>query len=204
MRLDKLTRADVREWLVDCDESGLYSPKLINNALAVLVTCLNQAAEDRLIAVNPAAGIQRLPEGHVERDYLRIEEIDRHLGASSEVYRPLAELLVTCGLRISEALGLIWADVDFDHQVIVVYRQSKAQRGETGATKGQRVRRVEARPDLLKRLADVKATRAEMVAGDIGRQAVFVMPVDHESAHEPHPPNGGLPLDPVRCSSRVH
>ena len=38
-----------------------------------------------------------------------------------------------------------------------MYRQAKAQRGETGGTKSQRFRRVEAGPDLLKRLADLKA-----------------------------------------------
>jgi integrase len=184
MRIDRITRADVRDWLVESDEAGDYSSKTLNNSLGVLVTCLNQAAEDRLIAINPAAGVQRLPMEHRERKYLRMDEIDRYLDASGEVYRPLAELLVTCGLRISEALGLTWGDVDFEHEVVLVYRQAKGG-GTIAGTKSKRFRRVDAGPDLLQRLADLKASEAEMV-DDINGQPVFVMPVRRSKTDRGH------------------
>ncbi len=38
-------------------------------------------------------------------------------------YRPLFELLAFTGLRIGEALGLTWADVDFDTGLLSVHRQ---------------------------------------------------------------------------------
>jgi integrase len=38
-------------------------------------------------------------------------------------YRPLFELLAFTGLRIGEALGLTWADVDFDAGLLFVHRQ---------------------------------------------------------------------------------
>jgi integrase len=111
-RLDEIATADVREWLAEASAAGVYKPKTLNNALGVLVVCLNQATNDRLLQTNPAARVKRLPLGHVERDYLRISEIDLYLSCCSTAYRPLAELLISCGLRISEALGLIWEDID--------------------------------------------------------------------------------------------
>jgi hypothetical protein len=107
-RLDEIATADVREWLAEASEADVYKPKTLNNALGIFVVCLNQATNDRLLQTNPAAGVKRLPLGHIERDYLRIHEIDLYLSCCSTAYRPLAELLVSCGLRISEALGLTW------------------------------------------------------------------------------------------------
>ena len=50
-------------------------PKTLNNALAVLAAALNGAVADHLLPLNPAAGVERLPLGHVGRDWLRLHEI---------------------------------------------------------------------------------------------------------------------------------
>jgi hypothetical protein len=42
----------VREWLAEASAAGLYKPRRSttrNNALGVLVVCLNQATNDRLL-----------------------------------------------------------------------------------------------------------------------------------------------------------
>jgi integrase len=44
----------------------------------------------------------------------------RLLAATPKRYRPLFALCLFSGLRLSEALGLVWADVDFDHAMIRV------------------------------------------------------------------------------------
>ena len=49
--------------------------KRSTNGLGVLVAALNGAIADRLIPVNPAAGVERLPLGHIERDWPRLHEI---------------------------------------------------------------------------------------------------------------------------------
>jgi integrase len=115
-----------------------------NNALATLAACLNDATRKGKLVRNPAARIQRPPSGHLECDYLRLDEITGRLAACSATYRPLAELLIATGLPISEALGLTWADVDFDNGAIRVLRSRK--RGGVGSTKGNRFRSVDVRP----------------------------------------------------------
>jgi integrase len=107
-RLTAITTFEVRDWLLELHEAGGYAPKTLNNALGVMVAALNRAVADRLLPLNPAAGVERLPLGHVERDWLRVHEIGPYLDACSSVYRPLAELLIGSGMRISEALALRW------------------------------------------------------------------------------------------------
>jgi integrase len=160
--------------LADEVEAGELAAKTLNNALGTLVVCLNSAVEDGVLAVNPALRVQRLPPGHIERDYLRLDEIPRYLDACSDVYRPLAELLVGSGLRISEALALRIGDLELEETggAIVVYRSRKGS--AVGSTKSDRFRSVEIGPGLSPVLQDQVARGAEVAAGD---------PCDGRSVH---------------------
>lgn len=158
----------------------------------MLVVCLNQAADDRLLQTNPAARVKRPPLGHVEREYLRIHEIDLYLSCCSTTYRPLAELLISCGLRISEALGLVWEDIVLVTGTITVNRQAEGARGQTGPTKGRRARSVEAGPDLLRTLTDLKARQGEH-EHVLPRGPVFTMPVRRSKAGAGRWPSAGPP-----------
>jgi len=156
---------------------GQLAPKTVNNALGTLVVCLNGAVEDGLMAANPALRVQRLPPGHIERDYLRLHEIPVYVEACSATYRPVAEVLIGAGLRISEALGLRMGDLQLEPTggVIVVYR---ARKGATiGSTKSDRFRSVEIGPGLARMLGDHVARRAEHAAGETLSAPVFAMPV---------------------------
>lgn len=176
----------VRAWMeeqAEAVDAGERSPKTVNNSLGTLVVCLNAAVEDGLVANNPAMRVERLPPGHIEREYLRLREIPLYMESCSDVYRPLAELLIGSGLRISEALALLVGDVELEKTggMIVVYRSRK--RGETvGSTKSDRFRSVEIGPALARVLRDHLARRAEMASGDEGKAHVFVMPVRERSA----------------------
>jgi len=170
VRLTKLSTPVVETWLARVAQDGDYSPKTINNALATLVACLNDACRKGKLPRNPAAGVQRLPTGHIERDYLRLTEIPRYLNACTDAYRPLAELLIATGMRISEATALTWLDVDFENSAIRVLRSGKPT-GD-GSTKGDRYRSVDFGPRLARMLRDLKARQEEHGAAGNAR-AVF-------------------------------
>ncbi len=185
VRLDKLSVEQVRTWMDEqgeVTEAGEIAAKTVNNTLGTLVVCLNAAVRDRVIASNPALGIERLPPAHIEHDYLRLHEIPCYLDACLGVYRPLAEVLVRAGLRISEAIALQIADLELERTggFIVVYRSHKKaslRKTTNGSTKGDRFRAVEIGPGLSRTLQDQLARRAEMAAGDQKRAPVFAMPV---------------------------
>jgi integrase len=163
--------------LAEAVEAGDLAAKTVNNALGTLVVCLNDAVKDGLLAVNPALHVDRLPPAHIERDYLRLDEIPRYLDACSEVYRPLAQVLIGSGLRISEALALRLNDVELDATsgMIVVYRSRK--KDSVGSTKSDRFRSVEIGPALAALLRDQLARRSELADGDRTTAFLFVMPV---------------------------
>src|SRR5207249_786229 len=58
-----------------------------------------------------------------ERRSLDTEETKRLLAATDKKFRSLVAVGLFGGLRISEALGLTWEDVDFERGVIRVRRQ---------------------------------------------------------------------------------
>jgi hypothetical protein len=75
---------DVRDFVAELAkdvEAGDLAAKTVNNALGTLGVWLNDAVERRLIPTNPAPRVQRLPPAHIERDYLRLDEMHRYLDA---------------------------------------------------------------------------------------------------------------------------
>ncbi|MHB8692329.1 MAG: site-specific integrase, partial [Solirubrobacteraceae bacterium] len=177
--LGDLSTDHIRELVADLAEAveaGEIATKTVNNTLGTLVVCLNAAVEDGLIAANPALRVQRLPPAHIERDYLRLEEIPRYLDSCSAVYRPVAELLIGSGLRISEALALRLGDLELYDTggTIVVYRSRK--NSGIGSTKSDRFRAVEIGPALSAALRDQIARRGELLADAGDASVLFVMP----------------------------
>lgn len=170
-RIGKLQREHIEDWLDDLIEAEKLSPKSINNCLMTLRSFCRWSARMDYIARNPAEYVEKIEEDRLERDYLRLAEIPRYLEACSPVYRPLAELLIATGMRISEALGLKWADVDFDSGSIVVYRQ-RTRKG-TGKTKTKKFRRVDMQPRLERLLRDMRALASERFAEDPMNAPVF-------------------------------
>jgi integrase len=167
---------DLMNGWAEAVEADEIAPKTINNTLATLVVCLNSAVEDGLIASNPAVRVPRLPPAHIEREYLRLQEIPLYLDSCSEVYRPLAEVLIGGGLRVSEALALRVGDLELEETggVIVVYRSAK--RDAVGSTKSDRFRPVEIGPGLSRVLRGHLARRSVRPAGDEVDALVFAMP----------------------------
>jgi integrase len=86
-----------------------------------------------VVSRNPVRDLDRHDRPGVKRvtepRYLTTEEVASLLGAMTDTFRPIAACCALAGLRISEALGLTWGDVDFDTKTITVTGQLGA-RGE--------------------------------------------------------------------------
>jgi integrase len=199
-RLDVEHVRSLMDELVEAREAE----ELSANTLGTLVVALNAAAEDGLIAANPALRVPRLPAAHIEREYLRLGEIPVYLESCSEVYRPLAELLIGSGLRISEALALRIGDLELEQSggVIVVYRSRK--RDSVGSTKSDRFRSVEIGRGLARVLGEQLARRAELSAGDQRDALVFVMPARVRKRDQGHWDGAGQPIDRTTVSRDWH
>jgi integrase len=200
-RLERLEFEHVQAWIESQGErveAGEVAAKTVNNALGALVVCLNAAVKQRVIATNPAAGVERLPRAHVERQYLRLHEIPAYLEACIAVYRPVAEVLLGAGLRVSEAIALQVGDIELDPTggFIRIYRSQKKARGGTlahGSTKGDRFRSVEIGPQLARVLEEQISRRGELARGDPAEAPLFVMPLRRRKAQRGHWARAGEP-----------
>jgi integrase len=122
----EISERHVRDWMahmLDVQQSGAISAKTINNARAALSGALADASRLKLLPRNPCQFVSPLPVEQRELDYLRLCEIDRYLDACTPHYRPLAELLIGTGARISEALALTWPDLDLQQATLHIQRQ---------------------------------------------------------------------------------
>lgn len=110
--LDRITTMDVTRWLRAKKDSGL-SAKTCNHLRGLLRNALNDAVKAGMIVRNPvmatepvrgeSRAISPLERDEIERLFTALE------GRSEDI---LIRLTLSLGLRIGEALGLRWDDVD--------------------------------------------------------------------------------------------
>jgi integrase len=98
-------------------------PVVVQTAYSVLARILDDAVQDRLLASNPARGVN-LPKRPPRRNvYLTASQLNK-LADESGRYRSLVLLLGVGGLRWGEAAALRIADVDFLHRRIELHRNA--------------------------------------------------------------------------------
>lgn len=104
-------------------KSGGLSAKTLKNMKYMLHVALDQAYYDKLISSNPVDGVRLpVPDGPEQR-VLRPEEKERICAHAVAIHTFPAQgviLLLTCGLRRGELLGLQWQDVDLEKGVIKI------------------------------------------------------------------------------------
>ena len=115
--LDEITPQVVAAWIGDMREAGAISAKTIRNVHAVLSTILKQARFEGLVETNAAQGLPRgiLPAAKAKGapPYSR-EELGVLLGHPDIPgdARVLIALMGLAGLRLGEACGRRWHDLD--------------------------------------------------------------------------------------------
>lgn len=106
-------------------------PRTINKCLGVLVSIFGYALDHKIVAGNVAARIEKLPEGQsgdapvIEENILTADELVHLIAHAEDPYRIPIALAVFCGLRIGEAVGLKWSDIDWAQRTAKIRRQQR-------------------------------------------------------------------------------
>lgn len=133
VRLAKLTPQHLQAWMATLETKGVSAGRR-RYARVVLRTALNTAIRWRLITVNTATLIDAPRTTSRQIRPLNPDDARALLNACRE--HPL-EAFVTvalgCGLRLGEALGLQWADVDLDAGTLQVRRAVQRFGGDAAA-----------------------------------------------------------------------
>jgi integrase len=122
MRLTELTPLRLADYLTQLRRAGRGGCS-IQRTYTVVRTCLEAAVTFELLQSNPMVRVPKPQWQPEEKRYWTTEEARRFIAAglsSPRKWAPLCVFLVATGLRVSEACGLTWDDVDLDARRIRV------------------------------------------------------------------------------------
>jgi integrase len=128
-RLADIEPPDVRAFVAHLESKGLAPGSVVKN-LTPLRAMLATAHEDGALRDNPTRGVRvngrrtdPLAESDAKVKAMTRAELARLLGTMPDEWRVFFELLAHTGLRISEALGLDWPDVEFGKRPMLRVRR---------------------------------------------------------------------------------
>ena len=133
----RLAATDVEKWIVGLRDRGLKSSS-INKYFQALRLAIDYAVRDGVLGRNVVREDVREPKVTRSRKPPLSDDETRQLYAALAGTRHLrlVQLIVTTGLRESEALGLKWEDLDIEHGVLAVRRSLSRVRDEMGILLG--------------------------------------------------------------------
>lgn len=130
-RLKSLSREVLQAFIIDLYDAG-YSYNSLTSIKGILTKSLNYAADHHYIAYSPAVRLKtpknRIPKTHTRIEphvFIKKEEMEKIFERFPERHPshiPL-KLGYECGLRLGEAFGLCWEDIDFENKLIYINRQ---------------------------------------------------------------------------------
>ena len=168
----------------------------IPNALRALRSFFSWAIEEELVSSNPVENPSRIfkVDDSFHGDFLRPEEVPMYLdGLRSKAprYFALLRTMTFTGLRLGEALGLEWGDIDWNGAFLTVQRARWRDHTTSPKTAGS-VRRVNLSAETIKVLEQHrKAIAAQSLeAGRSMPEKVFVneagSPADESKVRKAH------------------
>jgi integrase len=161
-RLDEIEPPDVRAFIGHLDDAGLR-PNSVRSIMAPMKAMYATAVEDGAVRSNPTANVRigvgrRTDDGGREVRALTRAELARVLACLPKDSRLFFEFLAHTGLRISEAIGLTWGDVEFSASPRLRVRRQDC-RGEIGPLKSEKSRRdIPLSPGMARRLEAARAS----------------------------------------------
>ena len=169
--LAAVTPQDVERYVDFLFKAG-HSPATVRRYMVPLRAMLAQAVREGLLSTNPANDIPLLPSdiglmGDEEQEDVKTltsEQTAALIGAVPARHRTLVTVIAHTGLRISEALGLRWRDIDRDEGVLRV-RQAVVD-GRVGPPKTKRSRRAVPVSENLLRMLSAQRLSAQHSGDD--------------------------------------
>lgn len=132
LQVRAVTKQEIREFLYQMYDQG-FSPNTLSICKGIISKSFQYAADLKLIEESPAINL-RLPKGGLPPSvptrlsphvYIKKEEMAQILDRFPKGTSPYLALMLGyhCGLRLGEAFGLIWDDINLEQRTLAVSRQ---------------------------------------------------------------------------------
>lgn len=168
--VDAISRPQLKVWFVGL--LSRYKPGTAAHALVTLHTVLQAAVEEEVISKNPASSLRRALRAVLRekktshRPAMTLDQLRAFLRAArpdEETY-PGMMLLAFTGVRVGEAIGVQWNDVDFERKAVRIERQVYAD-GSIGKLKSgaglRSIKMADPLADVLWRVRSVRQLNEE-------------------------------------------
>ncbi len=210
-QISKITKVQIRNWVKELSENGKnlrtgepLSPKTIKNALSLLSTLYKYAIEDLdLLEKNPCEHV-KVPKStkkyKIQKDFYKEHEIADLISLlfkekdtnTGKCHATAILLILFTGLRIGEAMGLRWEDIDFNESTINIERirlmvPNDGVIEDTPKTEGS-VRIITVPDFVMEMLKDLQIYQRnnKIVLGEEYTDSGYVFTVAEGTPHHPH------------------
>ncbi|MCJ1678897.1 site-specific integrase [Streptomyces sp. APSN-46.1] len=147
--------SDVQEWIAWMTATYSYKESTLQFRLNILRSVFTWAVEGELIGRNPCKEAKlpgsRAKARRVQKAEVivpKLEDVLAIINESSARYRGMLWLMVGCGFRLGEAMGISRDRIDFKAKMITVDRQVAGDRDTgTGKYGGQQLRHIKWRDE---------------------------------------------------------
>jgi integrase len=187
-KLGDITTADLARMVADMERKE-YAGWTIIGTLSTMSLVMRKAKRQGLVAANPLHDLERDERPSASKTDKRVleqAEIEALLKTAGDRYQPLIALMLFTGLRLGEALGLTWRDVDFDGERIQVRYQLGRDRKRVEAKTAAGRRDVVMIPQLAKVLREHK------LRSPYSRDVDYVFPAPDGSGREHRSTSRGI------------
>jgi len=116
--VSELIQFDLTEWLRRNPQWKRADTRL--NNIAAVLACFHWADSEGILRPCPYTKTRQLQEQRAERRDATDEEADKVWAAASESLRRIIWFIDTAGVRTKEARDLLWEQVFFDRQIILI------------------------------------------------------------------------------------
>ncbi len=150
MWLTQIQPTEIRRWVADLTQSGL-APATVRKAYQLFSAALEAAADDGLIANNPARKA-KLPRVQAQETlFLTVEEVEKLAATMPNRYAALVLLAAYTGLRWGELAGLRVANLDLLRRRLTVVETLVEESGKlySGEPKTRASRRTVSIPHVV-------------------------------------------------------
>jgi len=115
--ITSLSAGEIQAWR-DAELRSGKAAKTVNTGVNTLKAALEYGVRQGVLLANPAKAVQRILQVGDERVPFTREEVGMLLKRASKEWRGMILLGAFCGLRLTDAAGLVWENLDLDGLVL--------------------------------------------------------------------------------------
>lgn len=128
----------------------LKSPESARTIYANFKVLINHAVRFFGLKNDPTLPVPAMPRGKKRIDFIKREEFDERVQQlNMHFYKEMTQLIFYTGLRIGEALGLTWKDIDFENKQIDINKAWDIEKKVITTVKTEASEAIVPMPDLL-------------------------------------------------------